>query len=441
MSIFGGYDVRGKCPQELNEDVARRLGKAFAFFTKNISIGFDNRDSSEKLFNAFLTGFVESSGKAVNVGLVPTPVLYYSIVKLGVDGGVMITASHLPAEFNGFKFLKNKMPLSSRDLKDLEKNFNENYFVAGKGSESSASVVPAYLQHVLSLVKPVRKLKIVLDTGNGVCGPLAEKLYTALGCEVVGLFLEPDASFPNHNPDPYKLENLKWLREAVVREKADLGIGLDADGDRCLFVDNKGRPVAGDYSNVLFARDSLKKKPGAKIVGDFRNSMVLREEVAKVGGEFVEAKAGRVAAIEGLFSNKAVFSCEVTGHVCFIENNGFDDGLFAGARMIELLSNSSAPLSLLVDSIPKYFSDPEHRITVANKKEIISSIKKSFEKKKIKFSELDGLKVVIDGAWGFARVSNTEPKITLRFEGKTKEKMNEVKQLFSIELKKYGVKL
>ncbi|NUN11110.1 phosphomannomutase/phosphoglucomutase [Candidatus Micrarchaeota archaeon] len=441
MSIFGGYDIRGIYPNDLDANKAKKLGQAFALQCKNACVGFDNRSSSQELKNAFLDGFVKSGGRATIVGLVPTPVLYYSIVKFSSGGGVMVTASHLPAEYNGFKFLKKTMPLATNELKKLEEDFNSDASTSGEGGVEEKSVEVHYVNHVLSKTRLGRELKIVLDSGNGVCGPLAKRLFEELGCEVIGLFIEPDSRFPNHVPDPHKTETLKWLCDSVKKEKADLGIALDADGDRCLFVDDLGKPVPGDYSNVLFALSELRKNPSASVVGELRSSMVFKKEVEANGGKYFEAKAGRVAVREEMVKQNAVFSGEITGHVCFKENYGFDDGIFAAAKMLELLSNQSKKLSELISVIPKYSSSPEYRVNVKNKQEIITSIKQSFTGKGLKFSELDGVKLVTPNSWGLVRVSNTEEKITLRFEGETEKEMLEVKKLFSDELSKLGVAL
>ncbi|MFH0922874.1 MAG: phosphomannomutase, partial [Candidatus Micrarchaeota archaeon] len=285
-------------------------------------------------------------------------------------------------------------------------------------------------------------LKLVVDSGNGSCGPVAMRIFEKMDCNAVGMFVEPDGAFPNHLADPHNKSTLVQLQKRVVSEKADLGIALDGDGDRVYFIDEKGGVILPEVSGVLFVRDVLKTQPGSTIAFELRCSLALREEIEKYGGKPVMTAAGRVAVRETVAKTRSPFGTEITGHVCFGENNGFDDGLFASAKFASLLAKSGKKASALVASVPKYFTSIEYRVVVpAEKKNAIVEGVKTALAKEFEVSELDGVYIASGDYWGLLRASNTEPKLGIRFEGKTKEKLEFAYGVFKKALKQQGVEL
>jgi len=446
MGIFGGYDVRGVYGKDVNENAASDLGRAFASFLGNkgsVVVGRDPRLSSPSLSRSLLRGLNAGGVDVFDIGLAPTPVVYFAGVRLKADATVSVTASHNPPQYAGFKFCRNDMPLSSEELLRLKKLFEEKKFVCAKtrGAVVEKNISGDYAEYVVKKSAKAR-LKVVVDTGNGSCGPVAMRIFEKMGCNAIGMFIEPDGTFPNHLADPHDKRTLVQLQERVRKEKADLGIAFDGDGDRVYFVDENGSVITPDAVAVLFAREVLKKNKGATLPFELRCSMVLREEIEKNGGRPLMVAAGRVAVREAMARAKAPFGTESTGHVCFGENRGFDDGLFAAAKFASILFASRKKASALVASVPKYFASVEYRLTVPveRKNSIVAGVK-TLLAKNFKLNELDGVRVEADDYWGLLRASNTEPKITLRFEGKTRVKLEDIYSVFSSALKKEGVRL
>ncbi len=452
-AIFGGYDVRGIYPSDLDEKAALRAGIAFGGFLKKSKlghciVGMDNRKSSKPLKEAMVRGLTEYCGiKVTDIGLAPTSTLCFALMEKPSWGGVSVTASHNPVQYNGMKFYSgNAMPLFSDELawvkKEYEKTAAPKTQSTRQGNVAFSKMTDRHAAFAASRHKLKRKLKVAFDCGNSVCALVGPAMFRKLGCEVVELFCELDGSFPNHLPDPHKEENYPALVDAVKKNRADLGVMFDGDGDRAGFVDEKGRIVACDFANMLFIRDLLTRKKGAVAVLDLRLSRAVFEDASRHGGVAVMSKAGRMCIHEEMARIGADYGGEVTGHVSFAQNGSNDDAFFASARMAEIISKSDEPLSKIVDSLPRYFSPPEMRVGCPNERKfkVVEAVRRSLARK-YPVNTLDGVRVDFEQSWGLLRVSNTEPQVTLRFEGKTKERLAEIFGIFETEMEKQGIAL
>ncbi|MEK6954484.1 MAG: phosphomannomutase/phosphoglucomutase [Candidatus Micrarchaeota archaeon] len=471
MSIFKGYDIRGVYGETLNEKIAVGIGKAFATLllkkklpNRKLFIGRDNRRSSPGLRNAIANPLHFAGFDIVDLGVASTPLVQYAISREKCAGAVIVTASHNPAQYNGFKLYLKNLPLMGADMHGMERIFKSGKFLStGKqGHELSRPIEGEYIGDVLGRVRLYRKMRVVIDSGNGTCGAVARELLTRMGCSVISLFEDMESAFLNHIADPHDPKNLKWLSEEVVRQRADLGIAFDGDGDRAGFVDNAGKPIREDDVAILFLRHELEKagrdggkkgsigkkvklpKSSRSIVYDLRLSRAVPEEVKKLRGKPIMSKAGRIAIRENLIAQKALFGGEVSGHYFFADHFGFDDGIYAGAKMCEIVSGLGMRLSDAVKSISHYPATPEIRLHCDNEKKfkLVENVKKILRKKYgSKILTIDGVYLNLEDAWGLLRVSNTEPAITLRFEGKTKKDFKDVYGIFGKLLKGEGIKL
>ena len=451
-SIFGGYDVRGIYPPEINAAVAQKIGAAFGglLIQKGITeciVSRDNRESSAEIASAFIDGLANYAGiNVTDIGLAPTSTLCFALMSNPMTAGASITASHNPIQYNGIKFYGKKvLPLFSEDLAKVRKRFESDEScqkVAAPGKVARASYTDKHAEYVASKVKLARKLKVVVDCGNSVCSLVCLKMFKLLGVETVELFCTLDGKFPNHLPDPHKRENYAAITEKVVASSADLGVMFDGDGDRAGFVDEKGGIVDGDFAHILLIRDLLTRKPDAIAVLDLRLSRAVFEDAQARGAKVVMSKAGRMAIHEEMDKLGADYGGEVTGHISFSENAGNDDAFYATAKMMQILSQSQDSFSKIVLGLPHYCSLPEMRIPCANDRKfhVVEEVKKALWKT-YKVNALDGVRVDFDDSWGLLRVSNTEPQITLRFEGKTQEALAKVYAIFSTELSKNCVEL
>ncbi len=437
--IFRAYDIRGEYPSELNEELAEKIGIAFGNFidADEVVIGRDNRFNSKKIEESLINGILKSGKNVVKVGMVPTPVLYFAINHLNKGGGIIVTGSHLPKKYGGMKLKKEKaVGFSSEEIKEIGRKALDNELVISEkpGTISERSVDKEYIDHLSKIPKLGKKLKIVIDAGNGACGKTASELFEKLGCEVIRLYCEPDGEYPNHMPDPHEAKNMEDLKKKVVEEKADLGIAYDGDGDRAGFVDHKGRIISGDKTAIVFLRDALKNKKGP-IVFDVRISLSAVEDVKKNGGSVIIYKVGHSKILQKMFETDAVFGAELTGHMFFNYcYYSYDDGIFASMKMVEIVSNTDDFCKYL-DEIPEYFSTPEERISCPDDKkfQIIQKIKENLQKK-YKVNDVDGIRIDFEDGWGLLRASNTAPQLTMRFEAKSEERLHQIKKIFLDEL-------
>jgi len=432
--IFREYDVRGLAEGDLTSDVARAVGRAFGTYVgagASVTVGRDVRLSSPRLNGEFSRGLIESGCQVVELGVVPTPVVYYARVKLDAGGSAVITGSHNPIEYNGFKLAKGELSLYGPEIQELRTTIESGRFADGPGSASAYSVVSDYCREVLSRVQAARGLRVGLDCGNGTTGPVVTGLMKELGMEATVLFSEPDGRFPNHLPDPTVPAYVEELRKLVVREKLDLGIAYDGDGDRIGAVDDTGRIVWGDQLVALFAGEILKSHPGGTIIFDVKCSQGLEEHVRAAGGRPLMWRTGHSLIKRKLKEEKGLLAGEMSGHMFFADDYfGYDDAIYASMRLVSLLSRSGEPLSAMVNALPRYVSTPEIRLDCPEevKFDLVERLKSSF-KAEHEIIEIDGARIQFGDGWGLVRASNTQPALVARFEAKTQERLDEIKSL------------
>ncbi|MFH1587571.1 MAG: phosphomannomutase/phosphoglucomutase [Candidatus Diapherotrites archaeon] len=442
--IFREYDIRGLAKEELTPELVAALGKAFGFYIiknggKKIAIGRDNRPSSERISGNLVEGIISTGLDVVDVGLVPTPVLYYAVNTLEVNGGAMVTASHNPPEFNGFKLLAGKDALFGEQIQEIREIIERGEFPKGNGKLSEKNVDAGYVGEIKKHIKLKKGLKVVLDCGNGVAGPMAVKVLEEIGTEVVPLYCEMDGSFPNHLPDPTQENLMQDLINRVKKENADLGIGIDGDGDRIGVVTAKGEIVWGDKLLALYSREVLEKNPGATIVFEVKCSQLLPEEIERLGGNPLMYKTGHSLIKAKMKEINAKLAGEMSGHMFFADGwFGFDDAIYSSARLLQILSGSGKNLGEIVREMPKYYSSPEIRLDCPDdaKFKVVEKIREIF-REKYEIIDIDGARVLFGDGWGLVRASNTQPKIIVRYEAKSEERLSEIKEIMETELRKF----
>ncbi len=429
MSIFREYDIRGIYGQDLTEEIAEGIGLAFGTMIgraggKQITLGYDVRLSTPALKASLLSGLLSCGIKVIDIGECPTPVLYFSLFQLKVDGGVMITASHNPGEFNGFKLCLGQNTLFGSDIQKIKTMIDQKDFdlAEEKGLVTNeVDFLGTYSDYFLEHFGVFEKKKVVIDCGNGAAALNAPQLFERLGCEVIPLFCEADGSFPNHHPDPTVEENLRDMIAAVKREKADIGIAFDGDGDRIGAVDENGTIIWGDRLTLLFATDILKDHPGATIISEVKASQILYDEVARLGGKGIMWKTGHSLIKSKMKESGALLAGEMSGHIFFADRYfGYDDATYAGCRLLEILIKGKKPLSEHFKNLPESCTTPEIRIDCPDhlKFEIAEKCREFFSKY-FKVIDIDGVRILLDDGWGLIRASNTQAALVLRFEAST----------------------
>lgn len=448
-NIFREYDLRGIAGKDLTEDIMELLGKAYVAYMKAkraihnniVVVGRDGRVSSKSFSRALIDGITEAGMNVIDIGEVPTPLTYFAMNTLEVDGGLMITASHNPGEYNGLKIGVGKTTIYGEQIQEFRKYVEAGNFPVRKKDVciTKTNIVPKYEKRILKEIKLKRKLKVVVDAGNGVGGVVAVPLFEKLGCEVIPLYCEVDGNFPNHHPDPTKESNLKELIKTVKKHKADVGIAFDGDVDRLGGCDEKGRMLWGDQLLVLFARDILKDKPGATILGEVKCSRSMYEEIKKAGGNAVMWRTGHSHIKSAMIRLKAQVAGEMSGHIFFKHRwYGFDDAIYSACRLLELIANGGKPLSSLLDTIPKRHSTPELEIPCTDDKkfDIVAKATKYFREKGCEVITIDGARIEFPDGWGLLRASNTSPKLVMRVEADTPKRMNEIRKFIEDVVKR-----
>ncbi len=446
--IFRAYDIRGIYGKDFDSQDSERISRAFATFLKPkmVVVGHDNRESSPVIKKSVVEGLVSSGVRVIDVGMVPTPVLYYATVKLGADGGIMITASHLTGEWNGFKLCgRNAVALAGEEIQEIRKLVENEDFIKGSGTVEKYDIVPEYVKEIKGKINFRKKLKVVLDFGNGTVGPVLRKILEDENIEPIFLFDEPDPSFPNHWPDPAKEENLKELRRIIKEEKADMGVAFDGDGDRAFFLDETGRIIRGDQALAILSENVLRSKKG-KILYEVKCSRLLEEWIRKYGGEPIMYKTGHSFIMKKMMEDPAILLAgEMSGHLYFRDFYSIDDGTHAAVRFISLISSFNESVSKIFLRLPTYHHTPEIRIPISEERkfELVNEIKKELSSLRIngKVIDIDGIRLELENGWGLLRASNTSPYLIARFEGKTQEDMKKIYNMFSGVLSKYGVPL
>jgi phosphomannomutase/phosphoglucomutase len=448
-SIFREYDIRGVVGSDLTAEVADAVARAYATYLRRASpplpassggtgegipvlVGSDNRQSSPMLRESVVRALVASGCRVVDIGTVITPTFYFARVHYGIDGGVMITASHNPPEFNGFKLAHGFGTIYGDEIQDVRRLAEQGKQMAGPGSVERRDVVPAYrvmLKEKIHLGP--RRLRVVLDCGNGTASLVAPQVLKEWGVDLTCLYCDSDPRFPHHHPDPVEPSNLTALIETVKRTGADVGIGLDGDGDRIGVVDEQGGIIWGDTLMILFWREIMPKHPGAVGIVEVKCSQALYEEIARLGGRPMFYKTGHSLIKAKMKELGAVFTGEMSGHMFFAdEYYGYDDALYAAGRLLRLLTKTDQKLSQLLADVPRYYNTPEIRVNCADevKFEIVRKVTAEF-KHRYEVVDVDGARVLFGDGWGLIRASNTQPVLVLRAEAKTREALVHIEQM------------
>jgi phosphomannomutase/phosphoglucomutase len=444
-NIFREYDIRGLADTELTDEAMFAIGRAFGSKLrrekkKKVSLGYDLRKSSVRIFKALSEGLVASGIDVLDLGLVPTPVVYFSVSHLGLDGGMCITGSHNPPEYNGLKLQLSDRPYYGQEIQELKQIIDAGNFVTEKGSLSKQDVLEDYKSYVFGIFTKQSRIKVVLDAGHGMACLTAPDLFKRLGHDVIELYTNLDSNFPDHHPDPSVPHNLEDLQKKVLETKADLGIAFDGDADRIGVVDEKANVIAGDQILLLYARAILKRKPGSVIIGDVKCSKTVYDDIAKHGGKPVMWKTGHSLIKAKMKETHAELAGEMSGHMFFKDRwFGFDDAVYAACRMLEIAAESQTPISSMLSDLPKMISTPEIRVDCPDDKkfEIVRQAVEAF-KKSYKVVDIDGARVEFPDGWGLVRASNTQPVLVMRFEATSEKRLAEIRKLVEDQIKKLG---
>lgn len=446
--IFREYDIRGLVDEDLTPDVVTSLGLGYAtlMIKENgikapvIALGRDCRLSSDRLRDNLVEGLTRAGCHVIDIGVCPTPLLYFALFNLEVDGGFMITGSHNPPEFNGFKVCVGKETIYGPHILHLKDLIEAGDFPAGSGSVKTLQITETYLDWLEKNIHFERPVSVVLDAGNGTGGVLAAPVMEKLGCDVTCLYCDMDGHFPNHHPDPTVPENMAALIDRVAATGAELGIGYDGDADRIGVVDEKGKIIWGDELMILFSRDILAATPGATIVSEVKCSMNLFDDIKKRGGKAIMWKAGHSLIKKKMKEEKAQLGGEMSGHIFFADRYfGYDDAIYASLRLLEMLAKGKQTVSEMLADVPKTFSTPEIRMTCPDEKkfQVVSAVRDYFAENNYFLVDVDGVRVVFDDGWGLVRSSNTQPVIVLRFEAKSAARLEEIRTLIEGKLKEF----
>lgn len=447
--IFREYDIRGVADRDLTDEVVVTLGRAMGTYLRRegcsrITLGRDCRLSSRRLRDRLSEGLQSTGLQIVDIGICPSPVLYYSLHTLKPDGGIMITGSHNPAEYNGFKVAVGKATIFGEQIQDVRKVADAGEFMEGKGTVEEYSLIPEYQEYIISSFKLfTRPPKVVVDCGNGTAAAVAPQVYKALGCDLVELYCVMDGNFPNHHPDPTVVENLQDLIRAVQENEADLGIAFDGDGDRIGAVDEKGNIIWGDQLMILYSRQILEEHRGATIIAEVKSSKTLYDDIAKHGGRPIMWRTGHSLIKAKMKEEKAALAGEMSGHMFFADRYlGYDDAIYAGARLLEILSNTGKKISELLADVPKTYSTPEIRVDCPDRYKFgIVREAQAYFSRNYRTVTVDGVRVLFDDGWGLIRASNTQPVLVLRFEAESEKRLKEIRSLIEGKLEELKEKV
>jgi len=445
--IFREYDIRGLHATELSDAAAASVGQAFGTLIAEaggtrVALGLGVRPSSPRLAAGVERGLLAAGVEVERVGIVPTPALYYAVAARRLPGGIQVTGSHNPPEFNGFKMTRADRPVFGAEIQTMRERIESGRLrTAGGAAAGDRPVLDDYRTMLAERLRSPRGLKVVMDCGNGCAGTVVPGVFETAGHSVTPLYAELDGRFPNHLPDPTVPALMADLIAAVRRSGADLGIGFDGDADRIGAVDGRGRLMFGDQILALLARDVLTRVPGAEIIFDVKCSQGLIEDIAAHGGRPVMWKTGHSLIKSRLLESGAPLAGEMSGHMFFAEGYfGFDDALFAAGRLLRFVAASGSSLAELVDSIPHYYATPETRLACPDERkfEVVAALKQEFARR-YKVIDIDGARVEFGDGWGLVRASNTQPVLVVRFEARTPERLEEIRGLFMEPLKRLGV--
>lgn len=440
--IFREYDIRGIAGKDLTENDVLLIGKAVGTYLiqqgkKTLSVGRDCRTTSDAYSRNIIDGLLSTGCDVINIDVCPTPVFYFSIQHLPTQGGVMVTASHNPPEYNGFKLCIDLDSIHGKEILAIRDIIDGGVFTEGSGAMSSADVVTPYKDFLANNINLAAPLRVGIDAGNGTGGVVAVPVIQDLGCEVFDLFCDMDGTFPNHEADPTVAENMKDLISLVKEKKLDVGIGYDGDSDRIGVVDEHGNLVFGDQLMIIFSREILSRKPGATFISEVKCSKTMYDDIEKNGGNAIMWKTGHSLIKKKMKQEKAELAAEMSGHIFFADRYfGYDDAIYASCRLLEILASSGKRMSELLADIPKTFNTPEIRVECPDhiKFDVVKKVTEIF-RDQYDVIDIDGVRVLFDDGWGLVRASNTQPALVLRFEAMTEDRLNEIRELVETTLK------
>jgi len=432
--IFREYDIRGIAGKDLTNESVELLGRGIGTLMRRagkrrITLGRDCRPSSEPFRDALATGLIDTGVSVVDIGVVPTPLLYYSIHHLGSDGGVMITGSHNPPEYNGFKTCLGTESVYGVQIQQIYRWIEARDFASGRGEVSQVDVVTSYMQHIRDQIRLPRKARVAVDCGNGTACIIAPALIAEIGAEVKPLFCKLDGTFPNHHPDPTVEENMRDLQAAVRADKLELGIAFDGDADRIGVVDDTGRIVWGDMLMILYARDILRSRPCATFISEVKCSMNLYREIEKCGGRAIMWKTGHSLIKAKMKEEKAVLAGEMSGHMFFADRYfGYDDAIYAACRLLEIVAHSPVPISQMLSDVPQTVITPEIRVQCDDDRKfaVVDKVKSHFQTTH-RVIDVDGARILFPHGWGLVRASNTQDVLVLRFEADSQAELDAIR--------------
>ena len=444
--IFREYDIRGLAETELTSEISCSIGQAFAHYLvqnkkRKIAVGHDLRSSSKRIHGALLAGLTTGGVDVLDLGLIPTPLIYFGIVHFRQDAGISITGSHNPPEYNGFKFQLAERPFYGADIRELASSIEKKNLATGKGSVRSLDVIQPYIEAIKDQFRYSKKWKVVIDSGHAMSAVVAPRLFKELGQDVVELYTNLDPTFPDHHPDPSVPENMTDLVREVKKREAAIGLAFDGDSDRIGVVDELGNIIPNDILLMLYARQVLKRKPGAVIIGDVKCSPFIFSDIGNRGGQPHMWKTGHSLIKARMKELKAALGGELSGHMFFADRwYGFDDAIYAACRILEIVDESKEPLSQLYADLPPMVSTPEIRVNCANDrkkfeivKQVVADLKKDY-----KVIDLDGARIEFEDGWGLIRASNTQPVLVTRFEARNAKRLAEIRALIENKIKKYA---
>jgi len=439
--IFREYDIRGIAGTDIDEEVFELIGKAYGTYMKklgasSISMGRDCRVTSPELSKAVAVGINSTGLDVLDIGMVSTPMLYFSLYNLDVDGGVMITASHNPGEYNGIKLSSGRNSLFGEEIQVIRQMAEQGDFALGEGSTSQAEIREDYIKFLKENLDIKPGLRIAADYGNGMTGVIGPEVFREFGCELTELYEIPDGTFPNHHPDPTVEENLAELIDTVTNNNLEVGLGFDGDGDRIGVIDENGNIIWGDMLVLIFARDILSREHGAKFIGDVKCSTKLFRGIEDAGGEAIMWKTGHSLIKNKMKIENAAMAGEMSGHIFFADKFfGYDDALYAALRLLEIISKTGKKVSELLGGIPHSVSTPEIRLDCPEeiKFQLVEEVKTRLSEKH-QVIDIDGVRIEFPEGWGLIRASNTQPALVLRFEAIDNEKLQEIRSIIEGEL-------
>ena len=440
--IFREYDIRGVAGSDILDEDVVNIGKAYGSLLinqnrNNISVGRDCRLTSQKFAQLFIDGIISTGCNVIDIGTCPTPVLYFSIQHLNLGGGAMVTASHNPPEYNGFKLLSGTDSIHSQGLQDIRIIIENQEFVQGSGKVSKKDVITPYKEYIVNNINIKHPIKIGIDSGNGTGGITALPVLKDLGCEVYDIYCDMDGRFPNHEADPTQKKNMLDLIELVKEKNLDLGVGYDGDADRIGVVDKNGELIYGDQLMVVYAREILERDPGATFISEVKCSMVMYDDIKKHGGNAIMWKTGHSLIKKKMKEENAALAGEMSGHMFFKDRYlGFDDALYATCRLLEIMADTGLGVDELIQDLPRTFTTPELRVECPDeiKFKAVDKIVAHFKAKQ-DIIDIDGLRALYDDGWGLVRASNTQPALVLRFEALSEKRLNEIQNEIESVLK------